>query len=63
MRQLAGSQMRTNNHRWLEQTLALPEGSYSLKALLCATASRHQTEPMHHNNTALAHSGHVDTAV
>lgn len=30
--------MRTNNHRWLEQTLALPEGSYILKALLCATA-------------------------
>lgn len=55
MQQLAGRQMRTNNHRWLEQTLALPEGSYSPKAVLCATALWHQTESMHHYNTALAH--------
>lgn len=63
MQQLAGTQMRMNNHRWLEQTLALPEGSYSLKELLCAIALQHQTAAMHHNNTALAHSGHIDTAV
>lgn len=30
-----------NNQKWLEQPVAFPEGSYSLKALLCGSIRQH----------------------